>query len=77
MRKIIHHVRGKSEETRRHILHVLTVFFGIVLVLLWIYSLGGNLNDKDAQAKLEKDLEPLSVLKDNLLGGYKSISGGQ
>jgi len=77
MKKIIHHIRGKSEETRKHILHVFTVVLALILVLLWIYSLGNSFNNKESQVKLENDLKPLSVLKDNLVGGYQSISQGQ
>ena len=75
MKKIIHNLRRQPEEIRRHILHVSTVVFAIILVLLWIYSLGTNLTNPDTVAKVGNDLKPLSVLKDNLVGGYKSISG--
>lgn len=74
MKKIIHNIRNQSEEIRRHILHVLTVVAGIILILLWIYSLGTNLTNPDTQVKINNDLKPFSVLKDNLIGGYKSIS---
>lgn len=58
-------------------MHVTTVVFGIVLVLLWIYSLGTNLTSPDTQAKAKNDLETFSTLKANLIGGYQSISGSQ
>ncbi len=74
MKKIIHHLRNQSEETRTHILHVLTVGASVILVLLWIYSLGTNLTNTDTKTQISKDLKPFSVLKDNLVGGYKSIS---
>lgn len=74
MRKIIHHLRSQSEEVRRHILHVLTVCFAVILLLLWIYSLGKNLINPDTQAKINNDLKPFSALKDGLVGGYKSLS---
>jgi len=73
MRKIIHHLRKQPEEIRRHILHVLTVCFAIILLLLWIYSLGTNFSNPDTQAKINNDLEPLTALKDGLVGGYKSF----
>ncbi|HTE48835.1 MAG TPA: hypothetical protein VK675_02945 [Candidatus Paceibacterota bacterium] len=74
MKKIIHHLRRQSEETRTHLLHVLTVVAGIFLALLWIYSLGANFTNPDTQAKLGNDLKPLSALKDNLVRGYNSFS---
>jgi hypothetical protein len=66
MRKIIHHLRRKPEHVRRHILHVLTIAFGVILISLWVYSLGSNLSDPDTQAKMKDDLAPFSVIKDNL-----------
>ncbi len=74
MRKIIHHIRSQSEEVRRRILHVATVVCAIILLLLWIYSLGTNLTNPDTQAKINNDLKPFSALKSNLIGGYKNIS---
>lgn len=74
MKKIIHHIRNQSEEVRRHILHVSMVVFGVILLFLWIYSLGTNLTNSDTQAKINNDLKPFSALKANLIDGYKSIS---
>ena len=74
MRKIIHHIRRQPEGVRRHILHVLTMVLGIILALLWVYSLGRNVTDPKTQAKINEDLEPLSALKANIVGGYNSIT---
>jgi hypothetical protein len=73
MKNIIHHLRNKSEHTKRDILHVLTVVFAIILVTLWIYGLGTNLASPSTQTKMNQDLQPFSTLKDNLVGGYKNI----
>jgi hypothetical protein len=43
MEKIIYHIkriRRQPDHIKRHILHVLVVVCGIILILLWIYSLG-------------------------------------
>lgn len=43
MQKITHHIkriRQQPEHIKRHILHVLVVVCGIILILLWVYSLG-------------------------------------
>lgn len=73
MRKIIHHIRRQPEEIKRHILHVLTIVCGIILLSLWIYSLGTNLSEISTEIKAGADLKPLSVLKDNIIDGYQSI----
>lgn len=75
MKKLIHHIRKQPEHIKRHILHVSTIVCAVVLVLLWIYSLGTTLTNSDTQAKMNKDLQPLSALKDNMIGGYNSLSG--
>ncbi len=73
MKKIIQNLRNQSEEVRRHILHVSTIVCGIILILLWVYSLGVNLSNPDTQAKVENSFEPLSVLKANIVDGYQSL----
>lgn len=73
MRKIIHHLRRKPEEERRHILHIVTLVLGIVLILLWTLSLGRNVASKETKEKVKQDLKPFSALKDNLVGGFNSI----
>jgi len=77
MKRIIHHIRNQPEEIRRHILHVMTAVFAVVLLMFWIYSLGTNLNNPDIGIKMSNDLKPLSVLKSNLIGGYNSIYGSE
>lgn len=74
MRKIIHHLRSKSERERRDILHALTVLFALILIAVWIYSLGENFLNPKTQKKIGQDLQPFSVLKNNLIGGYQSIT---
>lgn len=74
MRKIIHHLRSKPEHERRDILHTLTVFFALILITVWIYSLGQNFLNSNIEKKIGQDLNPFSVLKDSMIGGYKSIT---
>ena len=74
MKRIIHHIRRQPEGIKRSILHLLTVIIAIVLFLLWIYSLGTSFNNPETKIKISNDLKPFSALKDNLAGGYKSIS---
>lgn len=74
MKKIIHHLRGQSEKTKRKVLHGSTIFFAVIMILLWIYSLGVRFSDEKIEAKIKEDLTPFSTLKDNMISGYKSIS---
>ena len=74
MKKIIHHLRNKPEHVRRQILHIATIAGAIIMIILWSYSLGTSLNNPDTQVKLKNDLQPFSILKDNIVGGYNSIS---
>ena len=74
MKRIIHHIRRQPEEVRRHILHVLTIVFAVILLFFWVYSLGTNITNPDTQAKINNDLKPLSALKGNIIGGYQSMT---
>ena len=74
MKKIIHHLRKQPEEVRRNILHILIIASAIILIMLWVYSLGASLGNTDTQVKIKEDIKPFSVLKDNMIGGYKNIS---
>ena len=66
MKKAIHYLRRQSEETRRHVLHIATIALGVILLGLWVFSLGANFSDKETQADLKADIQPFSVLKDNI-----------
>lgn len=77
MRRIIHHIRRQPEHIKIHILHVSTVIAGVLLVMLWVYSLGTNFRDTETQAKIKQEASPISALKDNIIGGYNSITTGQ
>lgn len=66
MKKIIHHLRNRSEKDRRHVLHVFVFCAGVILIMLWIYSLGRNLTSPDTKAEISRDLEPFSTLKDSI-----------
>jgi hypothetical protein len=78
MKKIIHHIRHlrrQPEHVRRHVLHASTVIAGVILLSLWVYSLGTNFTKTETQATVvTNELKPLSALKANLVDGYKSIS---
>ena len=71
MLKVIHRLRRQPEEVRRHILHVVTIIFAVILLSLWVYSLGTNFGSDEAG---NNAANPFSAIKDNLIGGYESIS---
>ncbi len=77
MKNIIHNIRKQPEGVRTNILHILTVLFAVVLVSLWVYSLGANLSSPSTQAGISQDLKPFSALKDNMVNGYDSMSQSQ
>ena len=74
MRKVIHRLRQKPEEERRHILHISIVVIGFIMVVLWVFSLGRSLSTPEVKQKAKQDLQPFTVLKNNLTEGYKSVS---
>jgi len=73
MEKIIHKIRKQPEHVRRNVLHISTVAIAIILILLWIYSLGTTLTNQNTQVKIGQDLKPFSALKDNIVGGYNNL----
>ena len=66
MRKIIHHLRKQPEEVRRHVLHLLIFIIALVMIILWIFSLGKSLSSEDTQIKMKQDLQPFNTLKDSI-----------
>lgn len=73
MRRIIHHLRKQPESVRTHVLHVSTAVCALVLVLLWVASIGTNFSGPGANTQTANALQPFSALKDNLVNGYQSI----
>jgi hypothetical protein len=79
MEKIIHHVkrvRNQPEHIRQSILHILTLASGVILFILWVFSLGSGPSDTNTSQTLKENLAPLSALKANLTDGFNSISDG-
>lgn len=72
MKKIIHDLRQKPEEVRRRVLHVATGVCALVLISLWIYSLGVRMSG-EPEVETAAGPSPISALKANFIDGYKSI----
>ena len=75
MKKVIHYLRKQPEQTRKHILHISIGAITVIMVVLWGYSLAKSFSGGEVKAKLQNDLKPFSVLKDNITNGYNNISG--
>lgn len=73
MKKLIHHLRTQNEEVRRHVLHISILIIGILMITLWVYSLGSKLTDPNTKEKIKQDLTPFTVLKDNIVESSKNI----
>jgi hypothetical protein len=72
MKKIIRNLRTQPEEVRRHVLHISIFAVAIIMIILWVFSLGRSLVNPDTQTKMKEDLKPFSILKDNIVDGYNS-----
>lgn len=74
MRKIIRNLRAQPEHVKKQILYISMLAFVVILILLWILSLGTTINKKETEISVKKDLQPFTILKANVIDGYKSIS---
>jgi hypothetical protein len=68
MRKIVHKLRQKPEDEKRHILHITVFILALVLVLFWVLSLGRTVASPETKTKIKQDLKPFSILKDSVVG---------
>ncbi|MCX6753069.1 MAG: hypothetical protein NTW62_01820 [Candidatus Nomurabacteria bacterium] len=71
--KTVHRLRQEPIHVREQIVYWVTFMCAVILFLLWSVSLGKMLTNKDIQTSIKKDVQPFTVLKDNLSDGYKSI----
>lgn len=74
MRKTIRNLRAKPERIKKQILYVSMLIFVVILIFLWVLSLGTTINKKETEVSVKKDLQPFTILKANVIDGYKSIS---
>lgn len=72
MKKLIQRIRRQPERVRRHITHVFIAACAVILILLWVYSLGTTLSNPDTQTKIGEDLAPISSLKDNITSQWQN-----
>ena len=66
MKKIIHHLRRQPEHIRRHLLHVVIILAGIILLSLWVYSLGTNFSSAAAEVKANQSSNVFSAFKNKI-----------
>jgi len=66
MKKIIHNLKKQPENVRRQVLHLVVFIFGILLILLWTFSLGRDFSNEKTKEEMEQDLQPFTLLKESL-----------
>ena len=72
MKKIIHHLRKKPHEDRRHILHIALFVCFLLLISLFSYTL--NANFRKNSDDLRDDLAEFQDLKEDLSQDYQDFS---
>ncbi len=75
IRKVIHHLRSKPEEERRHLLSLSMIVVCAFMVFLWIISLSQNIKTTEVKVKAKDGLKPFSVLKSSLIDSWDSATG--
>jgi len=56
---------------------LIILVLAVLMITLWVFSLGKNFSSTDTETKIKQDLKPFSVLKDNLVDGYNNTSPTQ
>ncbi len=74
VRKIVHHLRRQPDDVKKGILNLLTLFFGIILIVIWAYTLGKDLRSPETISNFKSDLEPFADLKNDIVGGTDNSS---
>lgn len=72
MKKIIHNLRQKKHEERRHVVHIALFVCLVLLIALFVWTLNANFrNNKD---NLKDDFREFDSLKENLSSDYQDIN---
>lgn len=75
MKKIILNLREQPVAVRKHILHVTTFVFAVILFFLWVFTLTTSTAVKEESvetSKAEGD-NPISVMGASISNGYESL----
>ncbi len=73
IKKIVHHLRSRPEEERRHILHIFTFIGAVFMIVLWTFTLGQTLGGEDTKTKIKEDVKPFSNFTNNLSDNFNEI----
>lgn len=73
IKAVVHNLRNRPEEERRHILHIFTFIGTMFMFVLWIFTLGHTLRDEDIKTKIKEDAKPFSNFTNNLNDGFNEI----
>ena len=72
MRKTVQKLRERPEKERRHVLHLSTLFFAVIVLLLWTLSLKQSLGSAETHERLKQDLDPFIELRDGIVDSTDS-----
>ena len=73
MKKMIQNLRRQSEDTRSHILHIVMFFAILLLIGLWILSLGKDITDPNTKKKIAEDIDAFTPLTENIVNSYDGV----
>lgn len=73
IKKVVHHLRSRPEEERRHILHIFTFVGAVFMIVLWTFTLGQTLGGEDIKTQMKEDIKPFSNLKNNLTDSFNEL----
>lgn len=73
-KRFFEQLREKPYNEKKHILHVTTFIFAIILVAIWSMTLSNSFRDPDLKTQFSQSLEPFQELQANVVGGYNIVS---
>ena len=76
MRKIIEKLKQKPEHVRRQVLLVSSLAITGIIFGSWMFLFHSEFSKSDNKPSLASDLKPLSMLKDDFLKTFHTISDG-
>jgi hypothetical protein len=65
MKKVIHRIKNRPEEERRHILNIFVLVVALILFVFWVYSLGRTVTNDSIEENIADDFNSLAPLESN------------
>lgn len=76
MRKVIEKIKQKPEQVRRHILLGTSLAITGIIFGSWMFLFHSEFSKTEKKPDLASDLKPLSMLKDDFLKTFHTVSDG-